>query len=123
MTVCGAEKKYLQIRWICCIVKCNFLTHKLIALFIMKKILAVILSVSCAFMLCAAEKSVKGKVSKTPPQCRVARNRLTALLQLDKDYEVTITGVSKQWLAIKPPENSRVWVLKSTSATASLQVQ
>ena len=64
-------------------------------------------------MLCAAEKSVKGKVIKHPLNVRAgAGTKYTALLQLDKDYEVTITGVSKQWLAIKPPENSRVWVLK-----------
>ena len=36
----------------------------------------------------------------------------TALLQLDKGYEVTITAASSQWLKIAPPENTRVWVLK-----------
>ena len=81
-------------------------------MFAMKKTLIAIavLSTIIAF---AAENSVKGKVLKHPLNVRAgAGTKYTALLQLDKDYEVVITGVSKQWLAIKPPENTRVWVLK-----------
>ncbi len=78
----------------------------------MKNILIVI-AVSAAFITFAAGNSVKGKVQKHPLNVRAgAGTKYTALLQLDKDYEVVITGISKQWLRIAPPENTRVWVLK-----------
>ena len=63
--------------------------------------------------LSAAGNTVKGKVIKYPLNVRAgAGMKYTALLQLDKDYEVEITGVGKGWMTIKPPENTRVWVQK-----------
>ena len=79
---------------------------------LMKKILVLLLVSSIAFAVSAAENVVKGKVLKYPLNVRAgAGTKYTALLQLDKDYEVVITQVSPQWLKIAPPENTRVWVL------------
>lgn len=74
-----------------------------------------------ALNLPAAGNAVKGKVVKYPLNVRAgAGMKYTALLQLDKDYEVEITAVGKQWLAIRPPENTRVWVLKDSVRNGKL---
>ena len=79
----------------------------------MKKIFTVLFYLSFTIAVFAAGNAVKGKVIKYPLNVRAgAGTKYTALLQLDKDYEVTVTAVSAQWLRIAPPENTRVWVLK-----------
>ena len=79
----------------------------------MKKTFIVLLAmISCAALF-AADNTVKGKVIKYPLNARAgAGTKYTALLQLDKDYEVTITAVNSQWLKIAPPANTRVWVMQ-----------
>jgi uncharacterized protein YraI len=88
----------------------------------MKKVfIAVVSLLILAFNLSGAENTVKGKVVKYPLNVRAgAGMKYTALLQLDKDYEVEITGVGKQWITIKPPENTRVWVLKDSIRNGKL---
>ena len=71
------------------------------------------IAVLTSFITFAAGNTVKGKVIKYPLNVRAgAGTKYTALLQLDKDYEVTVIAASAQWLKIAPPENTRVWVLK-----------
>lgn len=55
--------------------------------------------------------TVAGRVIKYPLNVRAgAGMKYTAVAQLAKHNPVEITAVNAKWLAIKPPENSLVWV-------------
>ena len=88
----------------------------------MKKVFtAAVLFLIFALHLPVYGNTVKGKVIKYPLNVRAgAGMKYTALLQLDKDYEVEITGVGKQWIAIKPPENTRIWLQKESIRNGKL---
>ncbi|MBR2358401.1 MAG: SH3 domain-containing protein [Lentisphaeria bacterium] len=59
-----------------------------------------------------AAGTVQGTVKKFPLNVRAGAGvKYTAVAKLAKDNPVEITRVSNQWLAIKPPENSRVWIM------------
>ena len=78
----------------------------------MKKIAVFSLAVFGCFALFGSE-AVTGLVKKYPLNVRAgAGTKYTALIQLDKNHQVTIRKVSREWLAIAPPENTRVWVLQ-----------
>ncbi len=70
-----------------------------------------------ALLMCtsivAFSGTVQGTVKKAPLNVRAgAGTKYTAVAQLAKNNPVEITRVSNQWLAIKPPANSRVWIMK-----------
>lgn len=59
-----------------------------------------------------AIEPVTGRVVKYPLNVRAGAGiKYTSVAKLTKNNPVEITAVSKEWLAIKPPENTRVWVL------------
>ena len=79
----------------------------------MKKLFTTLFILNLAITLSAAGNTVKGKVIKYPLNVRAgAGTGYTAILQLDKGYEVTVIAASRQWLKIAPLENTRVWVQK-----------
>ena len=75
----------------------------------MKRLLWI--SLLAASLISGAAEVVEGRVIKYPLNVRAgAGMKYTAVAQLTKDNPVKITAVSKEWLEIVPPENSRVWV-------------
>lgn len=90
----------------------------------MLKFLIFSVSLSCTMLLTAAE-AVTGKVIKYPLNIRAGAGiNYTKLVQLNKNAPVKIVAVSDQWLAILPPEGSRVYVaaryVKNNQLTANV---